>query len=167
MKKILYLMAICAGFMFTSCEKDEPGGTETVSLAGEWYVVVDLADASGNVVAPDCYGIGKAIHKTYNTAANVPTEMYLDDDGGNFWDYKVRVQCDVNSLTFASNGAVANEAYDCNVTIEGGKVLPGAGVTPHGTPADSIVYYVSFSDDEPNTKYKVSGIRYTGLAEDD
>ena len=40
-------------------------------------------------------------------------------------------------------------------------------MTPHGTPADSIVFYVSFNDDEPGNKYKVSGIRYSGLTQDD
>lgn len=61
-----------------------------------------------------------------------------------------------------------NESYEgCDVTIDGGKILLEAATTPHGTPADSIVYYVSFSDDEPGMRYKVSGYRYTGLAVDD
>ena len=94
------------------------------------------------------------------------TEMYVDDIG-HFWEYKVRVKSDINALTFATNGAVPNEAYECDVTIDGGKILLGAATTPHGTPADSIVYYISFSDDEPGMRYKVSGYRYTGLAVDD
>ena len=88
--------------------------------------------------------------------------MYVDDLG-NFWEYKVKVQSDVNTLTFATSGAATNEVGDpINVTIDGGKILSGAATTPHGTPADSIVYYVSFSDDEypaqyGYAKYKVSG----------
>lgn len=165
-KHIVWLFSLLV-FVLAGCEKDEIGNTATEALAGEWYVIVDAVDGSGNVTAPDCYGMGKVLMNTYNTAANVPTEMFVDDIG-NFWDFKVRVQADVNALTFATNGAVANESYEgCDVTIEGGKVLPGAGITPHGTPADSIVYYVSFSDDDPGIRYKVSGIRYTGLLQDD
>jgi hypothetical protein len=50
MKKILYFAALlfCAGL--TSCEKDEIGGTATEATAGNWYVTVDAADESGNVV---------------------------------------------------------------------------------------------------------------------
>ena len=148
------------------CEKDEIGNTATEALAGEWKVTVDAVDEGGNVIAEDFNGIGHILMNTYNTAANTPTEMYVDDIG-HFWEYKVRVKSDINALTFATNGAVPNEAYECDVTIDGGKILLGAATTPHGTPADSIVYYISFSDDEPGMRYKVSGYRYTGLAVDD
>jgi len=61
---------------------------------------------------------------------------------------------------------------DINVTITGGKILPKAGHQKNGSPADSIVFYVSFSDDDYSAaygyaKYKVSGIRYSGLEEND
>lgn len=170
MKKVIYLLMMCAGVLLSSCEKDEIGSTTTAALAGEWYVMVDGVDESGAVVYEDPFGLGHTLLYTYNTAANVPTEMYVSDEG-NFWDYKVRVKSDINALTFSTDGAVANEAYDCDVTIEGGKVLLGAATTPHGTPADSIVFYVSFSDDEyiPAlwSKMKVSGYRYTGFVQDE
>ena len=172
MKKVIYLLMMCAGVLLSSCEKYEIGGTATEALAGEWTVTVDAVDGSGNVVEEDFFGLGRVMLNTYNTAANLPTEMYVDDLG-NFWEYKVKVQSDVNTLTFATSGAATNEVGDpINVTIDGGKILPGAATTPHGTPADSIVYYVSFSDDEypaqyGYAKYKVSGYRYTGLAVDD
>lgn len=170
MKKAIYLLMMCAGVLLASCEKDEIGGTATEALAGEWYVTVDGVDANGEVLYEDVFGVGHTLLYTYNTAANVPTEMYVDD-AGNFWEYKVKVDSDVNALTFSTEGAVANEAYECDVTIESGKVLPGAATTPHGTPADSIVFYVTFSDDEnvPSaySKLKVAGYRYTGLAQDE
>ena len=50
------------------------------------------------------------------------------------------------------------------MNVEGGKVLPGQGLTPHGTPADSIVFYVSFNDDEPGNKYKVTVGRYLDMS---
>lgn len=70
----------------------------------------------------------------------------------------------------------------CNITITDGKILNGAATTPSGMPADSIVFYVEFDDDyteddEGNPvyvpeaygfkNYRVSGYRYTGLANDD
>ena len=99
--------------------------------------------------------------------------MWISDNG-NFWNFKVKMTSDVQNLSFTTNGEAANAAYnkdgslnDCKVNVEGGKVLPGQGLTPHGTPADSIVFYVSFNDDEPGNKYKVSGIRYSGLTQAD
>lgn len=166
MKKIIYLLMLCVGVMFASCEKDEIGGTATEALAGEWQLTVDLVDDAGNVLMTDPYGMGVILGITYNTTDNVPDKMYVSDLG-NFWDYKVVVNCDCDALTFSSDGDVQNESYDCMVNIEGGKMLPGAATTPSGMPADSLVYYVSFSDDEPGVRYKVAGYRRTGFAADE
>ncbi|MCD7721602.1 MAG: hypothetical protein LUI09_05170 [Prevotellaceae bacterium] len=171
MKKIAYLMIMaCAGALLASCDKDEPGGTATEALAGEWYVTYDAVDADGNLIEQDIYGMGHTKVYTYNTAENTSTTLYVDDQG-EFWEYKVRVNCDVGSLTFSSTGSVPNEYYDCNVLIEDGKILKGAATNPHGTAADSIVFYVTF-DDDPYIGYiydklRVTGYRYTGLASDD
>ena len=122
-KHIIWLFTLLV-FVLAGCEKDEIGNTATEALAGEWKVTVDAVDEGGNVIAEDFNGIGHILMNTYNTAANTPTEMYVDDIG-HFWEDKVRVK------------------------------------------SDSIVYYISFSDDEPGMRYKVSGYRYTGLAVDD
>jgi hypothetical protein len=173
MKKAIYLLMGLAGLLFTSCEKDEIGGTATEALAGEWYVTAEAVDEVGNLVYSDddLFGMGHFMLNTYNTAANVANQLYVDDRG-NFWEFMVRVQSDADALTFQSNGPVANESYDCDVTIEDGKILPGAATNPHGTAADSIVFYVSFSDDAypaayGYAKYRISGYRYTGLTSDD
>jgi len=171
MKKAIYLL-MCVGVLLlaSSCEKDEVGETATVALAGEWYVTVDGVDASGNVLHEDVYGTGHMLMYTYNTAANNTGELYVDDQG-NFWEYKVRAKSDINALTFNTGGAVGNEYYDCNVTIEDGKVLLGAATTPSGAPADSISFYITFSDDDnvpgAYSKLKVAGYRYTGFAADE
>lgn len=162
---------MCTVAMFTSCEKDEIGGTATEALAGEWQLTVDAVDDAGNVVIEDPFGLGVTLGITYNTNENVADKMYVSDLG-NFWDYTVVVNCDCNALTFSSGGDVQNEAYDCKVNIEDGKMLPGAATTPSGMPADSLIYYVSFSDDENPaaygyTKYKVSGYRRTGFVSDE
>ena len=183
MKKVLYFAALllCAGL--TSCEKDEIGGTETEATAGKWYVTVDAVDENGGLVYSDddLYGIGRFHLLTYNTAANNPGEMIVDDLG-NFWEFKVKVSTDQNGLTFQTNTSENNNLVqdyeDINVTISGGKILPKAGRQNNGSPADSIVFYVNFSDDLTKdgtptpqaygfAKYKVSGIRYSGLEEND
>lgn len=171
MRKVIYLLMICVGGLFTSCEKDEIGGTATEAMAGEWYVTVDAVDEAGNLVYEDLFGLGHTFLFTYNTAANVATEMFVSDQGY-FWDYTVRVNSDIDNLKFSTNGDVQNESYDCMVNIENGQILPSAATTPSGMPADSIVFYVSFSDDEYSSaygyaKYKVSGYRYTGFTADD
>ena len=162
-------MMICAGFALTSCEKEEIGGTATESMAGDWYVTIGLTDGNGEVVPGAEDLLGERVHLlTYNTAANTSNQLYVDDLG-EIWEFKVKATSDINTQTFATNGAVANEAYeDCDVTITGGKILPRAGRQSNGSPADSIVFYVSFSDDDdPTTVYKISGIRYSGLEEND
>lgn len=174
MKKAIFLMMICAGFALTSCEKEEIGGTATENIAGDWYVTCDAVDENGDVVPglEDPLDLGRFHILTYNTAANTDDQLYVDDLG-EFWEFKVKTTSDAKNMTFATNGAVANEAYeDCDVTITGGKILPKAGRQNNGSPADSIVFYVSFSDDPfpaayGYTNYKVSGIRYSGLVEND
>ncbi len=177
-----------AGVLFTACDKDQPGETATKALAGEWYVIVDGVDNAGNVVYADPFG-GRVMLYTFNTAANDPSKMYMMDeqnpDAGPLWLFKVKMQADVNALTFSTNGEVTSETildeededgkpikvpYDIDVNIEDGRVIPGGTINPHGTVADSIVFYVTFSDDEyiPDLwdKLRVSGFRYTGFESD-
>ncbi len=167
------------GFLFVSslllasCEKDEVGGTTTETMAGEWYVKVTCVDDDGGVVYEDddFFGLGDWMLDTYNTNSNSSTEMWINDNE-NFWDFKLKVDIDLDAKTFSATD-VDNEAYeDCVVNITDGKILEDAATTPSGSAADSIVFYVNFSDDSyPSSygfsKYQVSGYRYTGLNDDD
>ncbi len=156
-----------AGVLSTACKKDEPGGTATQALAGEWVVVVDGVDANGGVVVKDPDAMGKTLLYTYNTAANVPTEMYVDDQG-NFRNYQVKVKSDVDALTFNTEGAASNEVGAGNLTIEGGRVIPKGTTSAHGTAVDSIVFFVNFAGDTGTyAKLRVAGFRYTGLEDDE
>jgi len=170
---------------FQSCEKKyEPGGTAIQDMAGDWWVTNQQSVDEyyyifkGQGQMPDeanienwewdyVYDDSHTNIFTYNTAANLPTEMFVED-GGSFWDYKVKVKVDYNAKTFEAP-TTANLAYDgCDVTIIKGKVLKGAATSPSGTPVDSIVFYVKFSDDNYGFTYtKVSGFRRTGFPEDD
>lgn len=162
-KTLKYLFIALFAVAFSSCDKEEIGDTATVDLAGEWMVTANLADASGNIIAEDPYGLGSFQIINYNTAANLPTEMWMEDLG-NFWDFKVKIPCDAATQTFGSSTPVPNESYDCNVTITNGKVVYGGTVTPSGMRADSIEFLISFDDDDPGTIYLIKGYRRSGLA---
>lgn len=167
MKRHIYaIWCALIALALNSCSQDEPEMTATVALAGQWYVTVDLADANGNVVMEDPYGLGRMMHLTFNTSANIPTEMFVSDNG-TFWDYQVRVSCDVNNLTFGNSDWAENLKSDSQVKIWNGKVVKNGGKQNNGSPADTIEYLVQFSDDEDGYVYKVSGIRYSGLVEND
>lgn len=186
MKKILYFAAtLLLGLTFTSCEKEDIGGTATESMAGQWYVTIDAVDDSGNPISggEDYFGMGRVLFLTYNTASNSPTQMWIDDlgafDVGGYYgnpaypDYSIKsvVSIDQNSLTFSSSNA-ENKSGSFGITVEQGKILLGAGRQNNGSPADSIVFYVKYTNDpwypdDGYAKYKVSGIRYSGLKEND
>ncbi len=175
MKKVLYLATLLFCAVFTSCEKEEVGNTAAVATAGQWYVTVDAADESGNVVEgfEDLFGLGRHLLVTANTASNSATEMIVDDLQ-NFWGYRVKVTVDPVNLTFATNTTENNNLNgdEINVTISGGKIIKDGGTQNNGSKADYIEFYVSFSDDAYPAaygykNYKVSGIRYSGLTEND
>lgn len=177
MKKVLYFATLLLCMGLTSCEKEDIGGTATESMAGEWYVTVDAADANGNVVEglEDPFGLGKIHVLTYNASDNNPNVLIVDDLQ-NFWAFKVKTNCDQNTLSFATstsdNNNLVTDYEDINVTITGGKIIKNGGVQNNGSKADYIEFYVSFSDDPypaayGYANYKVSGVRYSGLAEND
>lgn len=177
MKKLVYFAALLLTTVFASCEKEEIGGTATQATAGQWYVTVDAADGNGNLVAglEDMFSLGRVTMLTFNTAENNPNEMIVSDIG-NFWNFSVKVATNQQTLTFQTNTTENNNLVpkyeNINVTITNGKIMPKAGRQNNGSPADSIVFYVSFSDDPypaayGYANYRVSGIRYSGLEEND
>ena len=166
MKRIVYLISMFACLLFASCEKEMPGMTETVDLAGQWYVQVDYVD--GEDVYEDYYGIGRILMLTYNTSANKADEMIIDDLG-NFWEFKVKVGCDVEKRSFSADAAgnLVAGYEDLICKVSNGKVVVDGTETPSGQKADYIEFYIEFSDDEPGVMYKISGWRYTGFVNDD
>lgn len=172
MKTLQYIGMAALALLTAACGKDEPGATATEQLAGQWYVTAAALDEQGSV-AKEYTSLGHFLILTYNTAANSGSEIWVDDRG-KFWNFKVKASA--AALTFATGGAAPNAAlnrdgtpYECQVRVEEGRILPGAATTPHHTPADSVVMYVSFSDDSPafGTRYRLAGYRYTGLTADD
>ncbi|MEO8887016.1 MAG: lipid-binding protein [Mucilaginibacter sp.] len=164
MKKINIIFAAFTIVMIVSlgaCKKNnlDPGGTATQALANEWWIKFD------NGTGP--FGPGYFNLSTYNTAANIPTEMYFDDmnNAKSFWDVKGKVN--VSGMTFSGTN-IANLDYPSTFTITEGKVMPNAAHAP-GSKAvtDSIYFKISFSDDSPVTTYTVAGYARTRFPEDD
>ncbi len=163
-KYINYALLLMGIAIFSSCSKEDIPMTSTVNLAGEWMVTVDVID--GNDVYEDGFGLGQMLWLTYNTNADNGTEIWLDDTA-TFWETKVKLPCDVNTLTFGSSTAVPNEYYDCDVTVTGGKITFGGAVTPSGMPADKFECYITYSDDPDGYTYYVHGYRRTGFVADE
>lgn len=168
-KLYIYTMILVAGVFLFSCEKDDILDTATVDMAGEWYVTVDAVDDQGETVYEDPFDDGSFLLDTYNTASDDTTEMWIDDND-NFWEFKSKININYSALTF---DVTDYPIYDgCISTISDGKILYDAATTPSGEVADSIVFYISFSDDTyPEkygySKYRVAGYRYTGFTADE
>ena len=109
-------------------------------------ILLFVADENGNVIEgwEDPFGVGEWHTFTYNTSANLPTEMYVSDgkdaDDWYFWTYTVKVSVDLATMTFKSNGPVHNEAYDCDVTI-----TTSSKVSNKPFERESILYLRSFN----------------------
>ena len=131
-------------------------------LAGEWYVTYTTTD-----------GVVKATNSkisTFNTAADIATEMWMDDQE-NYWGLKSVIDCDVKTNSFSAEGA-DELYYGITVDIKNGKILPGAGTTAAGNVTDSIYFEVTYNEvdgdgnPDPVTRI-VAGVRRTGFLEDE
>ncbi len=188
MKKYIsiFALALVLGLGLASCntETNEPaGGTAVEKMAGHWMVDIDAVDDNGVPIdgGEHYFGYDEARIPlfTYNTAADEDNKMWIDDNGwfdlswyyGNKaypnYSFKCVVNVDQNNLTFTSNDA-ENFSGDFGITIEDGKILTGAGRQRNGSPADSIVFYVKYTEDpwypdDGYAKYKISGVRYAGF----
>jgi len=165
MKKILYtLLAAAALLCSVSCNKFPHEGTAAENIAGSWLCTIYYA--SGTEWVP----YYTADYMTYNTAANLPTEIWLDDSK-NFWGTKCKVDADVNNFTFGANGKeYIDQYFQANQKIFGGKVTKKGAIAPGSeSQVDKIEFYIQFSDDEPSygTLYYIVGYKYTGFPEDE
>ena len=164
MKKTFTMMALVAAVL-CSCSKYEAGKTATDKLAGDWMCTVYYADEGAWV--PDA----PASYRTYNSAANVPSEIWLDDQES-YWGTKVKLDASNSAMTFGERGKEYLDNYNgVAQLIWDGKVTEGAAVAPgSGTKCDKIEFFIAFSDDDPTayaSVYYVVGYRATGFPEDD
>lgn len=166
MKKLFKYLAVSLLLVgASSCEKEPVGGTAVQDMCGEWYVMVDGVDASGNVTMEDPFDMGIFPLFTYNTNANVPTEMYIDDDG-NFWAFKVKVNVNYANKTFSATSAI-DDYYGISVDVANGAIVKDGATSPAGYTSDSISFMVKFEDDDYVGEYWdylwIHGYRRTGL----
>ncbi len=92
------------------------------------------------------------------------TDVALDEKGDTVWADDTKTEPKTVDVMFHEEKAMP-------VTLDG-KILKGAGRQNNGSPADSIIFFVTYKNDpwypdDGYTKYKVSGIRYSGLVEND
>lgn len=166
----LLIIALFA-MVVSSCDLKEDYEVEkskVVEAAGQWFVVYNH-----ETLGEDPFGAGFTALKTFNTAADDGQEIWLTDEG-NFWDYKVKIPIDLQSMTFGGQDTVINAVadYDIKVMVRNGKIIKNASVQPSGATTDSIYFEIWFEDlvdatEIPNDKLLVSGFRRTGFLEDE
>lgn len=163
MKKMIYkLFAVVLSLgVITACELDDPEieYAAVTELSGEWYVQYEYQETDGSWTNPD-WGYYKII--TSNTAANVETEMLIDDTDGWGTMYKVTV----NGLNFSVTGATELASSTGDVTVTNGVVIQDGGLSTSGVVTDSIHFEFVQPSDDP-TVYRASGVRRTGFLEDE
>ena len=142
----------------SSCKKDqEIGGTAVQNLAGDWYVKVN---STGPYI----------VLSTFNTSANLSTEMWLQStglkSGTTALGVKGKVSVDVSSQTFTA-ASVANVAATSTTiptfSVANGKVVSNGTVGPGSkTPTDLISFDITIN----GVSYKVEGFHKTGFQSD-
>jgi len=171
MKKI-FLLALFAGAVLASCEKEEIGGTATMPLSGEWICTSYYSDTVSADVINWKFFYGYSEVYTFNTAENIPSEMWINDEG--FWFTQCKVNCSVDDMTFGSKDSIFDDViYGTRAKIWGGKITPGGAIAPgSGSKVDKIEYYAQFEDDIAgggpfSTTYYLVGYRRTGFESDE
>lgn len=161
------LMTIALSFGFVSCDvetDEEPGGTNVEKMAGRWEVTIDAYDTDGKLLYEDPYQMGVIEVRTYNTADNSSTQMWLDDVN-KFWAFKFKTNINYEARTFSNEAVDYDAAGTGKAVVTNGKILEGAAKNLHGMPNDSIVFDIQFDDDDYGFVYRISGQRYTGFYE--
>lgn len=152
-----FLLSIAITASFVSCEPQEsvPDASDinVKEMTGTW--VVDIfwdGDPQGtNTIV------------TYNTAANLASEFWLDDLGHG-WGLKAKVNTNLGALTFS--GTDLDELYyGVTVTITEGQITKRGATTPSGDVVDSITFKAEFSD-IPGDIWEYTGYRSTAKIED-
>ncbi len=160
--KLRHLFILAALFLFgplTSCDDDDDPSIEysaTYPISGDWTVTYSADDGTGNFLPL----VEDAELLIYNTSANIPTEVWVDDHGG-FQNFKVRANVDLPNLAFSGDNLqnTATGSKVTTVTISNGKIIRD-GALQNGIKRDSIYFEVSLGD---ATIYRVAGHRSTGF----
>jgi len=150
---ILFLFVIA----FSSCdvkEEYEQINSQVMEASGEWWIKFSKTG----------YETGYLKVLTFNTAADVATEMWISDNG-NWKNIKVKCPVNIENLTFAGTN-LANTTTSMTVVIKNGKITKGGGLSTSGVVTDKISFEIELSG-EPGVTYKAEGTRKTGFVEDE
>lgn len=167
-KVLLYSLALFMIFSVFSCTEDpEVWDSKVLELSGDWFVRYDH-----ETYGEDPFGVGFTQLMTFNTANDDGKEIWITDKA-NFWDFKVKVEVNVENLTFGSDKVLVNsiEGNEIGVKIMNGKILKKAVTQPSGYVSDSIYFEIWFEDLEGQTgiaddKLLVGGFKKSGFLED-
>ena len=157
MKKYLIVIFVVFSTIFSSCDKKAEYieiDSQVVEAAGEWWIKFSKAG----------YETGYLKVITFNTAADIATEMWISDKG-NWKNIKVKCPVNIPDLTFGGTGLV-NATTSMTVTLKNGKITKGGGLSTSGLVTDKISFEIELST-EPGLTYKAEGTRKTGFLEDE
>ncbi len=153
MKNIsIYIAALLFGcILFSSCEKEEIGGTAAEKIAGEWVVNYYLLENNQLVNYYGPYTID-----TYNTSLSIDS-IWIQ----NIYDEGIKVKSKkLSETTFGvSEGIDVDKHFDGTIGISEAQVINN----------DSIIYHVVLTNSDGTNKddYYAAGHRYTGFRADD
>lgn len=176
-------MQSMAGQWYCTVDAVDENGTPIKQGEDYWGVgrtlvlTYNVADNNSTQMWVNILGIGN-FAKDYNN----PT--YPD------YDMVTKVNCDQSAMTFSATESAniaepvvwSHEDEEGNIVVDAqvdpmavtidGKILKGAGHQNNGSVCDSIIMYVTYKNDpwypdDGYAKYKISGIRYSGLEEND
>ena len=100
------LIAILLLAVLGGCQEEfDPGSTEAVQFAGEWFYEVQLTD--GTVLAEYDYHGDPLL--TYNTSDNLPDEIWIDDQDNPPFYMKAKAKINGESSSFTGTGISPNE----------------------------------------------------------
>jgi hypothetical protein len=164
MKKLLIPIVVTALFALGACENDiDPGQTAVMQMSNEWWGQIYLPDGSGGL---DDLGLGYQHLQTSGTSSGTPDSLFVDDFDG-LLELKAKVACNVNDLTFTTNGVAVLERYtDGTVVIANGRIYIDGGKSTSGVTVDSIYFEAEF-DWDPGQIYVIAGHGRTGFLEDE
>ncbi len=164
MKKIFLIVAVAIVIGLASCENDiDPGQNSLMRLSNEWWGQIYVPDGSGGLTD---IGQGYQHLLTSNTASGTSDSLFIDDFDG-LLELKAKVACDVNNLTFTTNGVAVLERYtEGTVGIGNGKIILDGGKSTSGVKVDSIYFEAEF-DWDPGQIYVIAGHGRTGFLEDE
>ncbi|SEA92735.1 lipid-binding protein [Pedobacter hartonius] len=162
MKKNIIINAVMMLLLIvlsSSCKKDqEIGGTAVQNLSGDWYVRVNNTGAY-------------VILSTYNTSANVATEMWVRSTalkaGTTVIGIQGKVAVDVGNQAFTATNTANIAATKTTIptfSVANGKVVTNGTTGPVSkTPTDSISFDLTIN----GVTYKVEGYHRTGFMLDE